>query len=74
VRIRKLISTFKKNQQWGCSVSRLFKKRGQKAGLPPGSLVYIGEKRTRRVTITIIDYDESRVEEKEVELVEDFSL
>ena len=43
---------------------KLFKKSSKKVGLPPGTLVHVGEKRTEEVRITLIDYDENRVEEK----------
>ncbi len=43
---------------------RLLKKSSKKAGLPPGTLVHIGEKQTEDVRITLIDYDERHVEEK----------
>jgi len=42
---------------------RLFK-GAKKAGLPPGTLVHVGDKRTEEVRITLLDYDEDRVEEK----------
>jgi magnesium transporter len=42
------------------------KKRSQKSGLPPGSPVYIGEDKTTKVKITILDYDENNFEEKVV--------
>ncbi len=42
----------------------------KQSGLPPGSLVYTGEKRGR-VKITTINYDIERLEEKESEAVED---
>ncbi len=50
---------------------KLIKKRSKKSGLPPGTLVHIGEKKTEEPKITIIDYDESHVEEKEVKTVEE---
>ena len=50
---------------------KLTKKRSNKAGLPPGALVHIGEKKTKEVKITIIDYDEMHVEEKEIKIVEE---
>jgi len=37
---------------------RLIKKRSKKAGLPPGTLVHIGEQKAEETRITIIDYDE----------------
>ncbi|HIJ36061.1 MAG TPA: magnesium/cobalt transporter CorA [Deltaproteobacteria bacterium] len=36
----------------------------KKAGLPPGTLVHVGEKRTEKVIISLMDYDEQQVEEK----------
>ncbi len=46
------------------SESRLFKKRSQKLGLAPGTLVHIGEKRTETVRIDVMAYDERRCEER----------
>ncbi len=46
---------------------RLIKRISSKAGLPPGTLLHIGEKKTEEVKITVIDYDESQFEEKEVQ-------
>jgi magnesium transporter len=45
-------------------MSKLLRKRTKKAGLPPGSLVYTGEKVDAKVSITIIDYDEEHFQEK----------
>lgn len=42
-----------------------------KAGLPPGSLIHIGEKLVDRVSITLIDYTENSFKEKQVESMED---
>jgi magnesium transporter len=50
---------------------KLIKKRSKKAGLEPGSLVHIGEKKTEEVKITIIDYDESHFQEKEAKSIEE---
>ncbi len=50
---------------------KLIKKRSEKAGLPPGSLVHIGEKRVEEVKITIIDYDETHFQEKEVKAIDE---
>ena len=52
-------------------VLRLLKKRSHKTGLPPGSLVYVGEKKTEKVRIRIIDYDELQFEEKEARTIEE---
>jgi magnesium transporter len=52
---------------------KLFKRfgLGETVGLPPGTLVHIGEKKAEEVKITIIDYDQSNFEEREVENVEE---
>ena len=50
---------------------RLIKKTSRKVGLPPGTLVHIGEKKGDKVKITIMDYDEARLEEKEAKTIEE---
>lgn len=51
---------------------RFVRKTAQRtAGLTPGTLVHIGEKRTEKVRISIIDYDETQLEEKEAKTVEE---
>lgn len=45
--------------------------RTVKAGLPPGSLIHIGEKRSEKTRITIIDYNKEKFEEKVVKNVEE---
>jgi magnesium transporter len=52
-------------------MSRLIKKRSKKTGLPPGSLVHIGDKRSEKLKITIFDYDEGQVQEKELQAMQD---
>jgi magnesium transporter len=47
------------------------RKSKQKAGLIPGTLVFTGEKKAEKVRIRIIDYDETQLEEKEAETVEE---
>jgi magnesium transporter len=49
----------------------LIKKRSRKAGLPPGTLIHIGEKKTKELKITVIDYEETHFEEREVKRVEE---
>ena len=46
-------------------------KRSEKAGLPPGTLMYVGDKPTKRSRITVIDYDEANFLEKEAKTVEE---
>jgi len=50
---------------------KLNHRRSRKAGLPPGSLVHVGEKKSERTKITIMDYDGKAFQEKEAKSVED---
>ena len=50
---------------------RLIKKRSQKAGLPPGTLVHIGDVRVEGAKVTLISYDEAHCQEIEVTAVEE---
>jgi len=50
---------------------RLTKKRSEKAGLPPGTLVYVGERKSEKVRIRVLDYDEAQFEEKEAKTIEE---
>jgi magnesium transporter len=52
-------------------MSKVKHRRSKKTGLPPGSLVHIGERKADKVKITLIDYDQDHCEEKDVEKVED---
>jgi len=45
---------------------RIKKKRSRKTGLPPGSLVYVGDEKGEPVSVVVMDYDESRLEEREI--------
>ena len=45
---------------------KTFRKRSQKAGLPPGSLIYTGDKVEAQTRITILDYDEEGVHFREL--------
>jgi magnesium transporter len=47
------------------------KKRVSKAGLPPGSLVYTGERRVESVRLSVIDYDQEHLRELEPTTVEE---
>jgi len=46
-------------------------RRTKKSGLPPGTLVHIGEKREQAVLITYMDYDENSFQEKQGATVEE---
>ena len=52
-------------------MQRFIKKRSKKVGLPPGTLVHIGEKKIGKVRITVIDYDKANFEEKEIKTIEE---
>ena len=52
-------------------MSLFLKKTSKKAGLPPGTVVFVGEKKVEEIGITIIDYDETQYEEREVKDIED---
>jgi len=47
------------------------KRQSKPAGLPPGTLVYVGEKRVETVRITYFDYDEQNFAEKQVSNIEE---
>jgi magnesium transporter len=55
-------------------MTKTSKKRSKKVGLPPGTLVHIGEGKAAAPRITVIDYDEARFEEREVKAVEECFL
>jgi len=46
-------------------------KTSRKAGLPPGTMVYVGNKTEEAPRITVIDYNESEFQEEEVPCPED---
>lgn len=47
------------------------RRRSQKVGLPPETLVYVGKKRIEKSKITIVTYDEKHFEIRETEKVDD---
>jgi magnesium transporter len=51
-------------------MSRLFKGRSDRIGLPPGSLVHVGEKRSE-AEITVIDYGGAQVQERKLKKAEE---
>ncbi|MBN1804055.1 MAG: magnesium/cobalt transporter CorA [Sedimentisphaerales bacterium] len=50
---------------------RTTKKRSIKSGLPPGTLVHLGEKKVESVKITFMDYDEQNFQEKQFSHIEE---
>ena len=50
---------------------RLLKKRSRKTGLPPGTAVHIGEKKSERTRVRLLHYDAAQVTERELEEIGD---
>ena len=50
---------------------KLLNIRAKKAGLPPGSLVHVGKKKTERTTINILAYDEHQLQAQTEATVEE---
>ena len=50
---------------------KIMKKRSRKIGLPPGSLVYVGDKKPEMTKVTLMDYNESGVQERGIEDIEE---
>jgi magnesium transporter len=51
--------------------SRFIKKTSKKAGMSPGTLVHIGEKKIEKVKITLVNYDQEQLLEKELPTIEE---
>ncbi|MFW6066410.1 MAG: magnesium/cobalt transporter CorA, partial [Planctomycetota bacterium] len=47
-------------------MTRLIKRHARKVGQPPGSLVFVGERKAETVGITLFDYDVERYDEREI--------
>ena len=52
-------------------VNRFIKRREKKIGLPPGTPVYMGEKKKDEVEISVIDYNKQQFKKKEYKKIED---
>jgi len=52
-------------------MARSYKQKSNKTGLPPGTLIHIGEKKTGKTTIDYIDYNKDALQERTVEKIED---
>ena len=50
---------------------RFIKKVSKQAGLIPGTLIHIGEKKAEKAKITVIDYNQTQFQEKELKTVEE---
>ena len=52
---------------------KLVQKRSKKTGLPPGTLVHIGERKSDAVTVSLFRYSNTSAEEQEVKQIERLS-
>lgn len=52
-------------------MENVIKRRSAKSGLPPGTLVHIGEKSDREIRVGILDYNEERCEERGITSLKD---
>ncbi|MFX1487016.1 MAG: magnesium and cobalt transport protein CorA, partial [Promethearchaeota archaeon] len=52
-------------------MSRFFKEGSRKVGLPPGTLVHVGEKRIEKVRIEVISYNKTQFQEKDLKSIEE---
>jgi magnesium transporter len=50
---------------------RFMKKRSKEAGLSPGALVHMGEKKIQKAKITLIDYDEMHFQDMEIKTLDE---
>jgi magnesium transporter len=50
---------------------KIIRKHAGKAGLAPGTLVHVGEKKADHVRIQVIDYDQENFEEREVQSIDE---
>jgi len=53
------------------SISKIVKKRDKKIGQPPGTPVFVGERKEESIKITVLDYDETKFQEKELLSIEE---
>lgn len=53
------------------SLFRVLRGRTKKAGLPPGTVVYVGKKKAQKTRIRLIDYNETHIEEKDIKDIEE---
>jgi magnesium transporter len=52
-------------------MDNVIKRRSAKSGLPPGTLVHIGEKSDREIRVAILDYNEAGCEERGITALKD---
>jgi magnesium transporter len=55
-------------------IDKFIKKREVKIGQPPGTPIYVGEKREEAIRITVIDYDEDLFQEKKISDIDECGI
>jgi magnesium transporter len=51
--------------------SKFIKRTSKKTGMPPGTLVHVGEQKIDKARITLMNYDQDRLEEKQLNRIEE---
>lgn len=69
--IRKIGNYVGKGVGGVATVGGLLHKSPKKAGAPPGTMVFVGERKTEHATVSVIDYDETRIHEAPVNRIEE---
>jgi magnesium transporter len=52
-------------------MTRFFKRAQRKVALAPGTVEYVGEKKVERVRVSLIDYDDAALKERDITSIED---
>ncbi len=68
---KKQVALMRTMKQQEVRMLKFTKKVSKKAGLAPGTLVHVGEKKVEKVRIRIIDFDKENLEERECEKIEE---
>ncbi|MGB3112798.1 MAG: magnesium/cobalt transporter CorA [Candidatus Omnitrophota bacterium] len=55
-------------------MAKSVKMTSHKTALPPGALIHIGEKKTERIKVTLVDYNETECQEKELKNIQEAAL
>ncbi|MBI5583126.1 MAG: magnesium/cobalt transporter CorA [Deltaproteobacteria bacterium] len=50
-------------------MAQTLKKRSEKVGLPPGTLIHVGERKSERTRVDLLEYDGDHYEEREIERI-----
>jgi len=72
MRIHGIINTLRIKLHEVVGMKRNMKKISKKTGLPPGTLVHIGEKKSEKVRITVFEYNENLFQQREIEDIDEY--